>query len=226
LAERPTTGHTQAFRPGTVRTEPDGRMYSAVFEKNAKPVIDGLSAFLAGRTGTALEIGSGTGQHIIAFYQAFPALTWTPSEPDLIHRASIDAWRAHSNAPTSRSISLDAARDWANSPEILAITPLTLILSLNVIHISPIGVLHGILNGAGKTLGPDGFLGFYGPFTENGAHTGDGNAMFDRRLRADNPDWGVRDVDDLRETGAGAGLVFHALLPMPSNNRLLILTKP
>jgi len=98
LADRPTTGHTSAFRPGMVRAEADGRMYSAVFEKNAKPVIDGLSPFLADRSGTALEIGSGTGQHIIAFAKSFPNLTWVPSEPDAVHRASIDAWRVHLNA--------------------------------------------------------------------------------------------------------------------------------
>lgn len=209
-----------------VRAESDGRMYSAVFEKNAKPVIDGLSPFLADRSGTALEIGSGTGQHIIAFSQSFPNLTWTPSEPDAVHRASIDAWRVHLNAKTAKAISLDGAGDWSVSAEICAITPVTLILSLNVIHISPISVLNGILTGAGKTLAAGGLLAFYGPFTENGVHTGEGNAEFDRRLRADNPNWGIRDTDAIAQMAARHGLTVRNLIKMPANNRILVLAKP
>ncbi len=225
MSVKPTTGHTAAFRPGAFHSEPDGRIFSKTVEKNANPVIDGLSPFLGDASGHALEIGSGTGQHIQHFARAFPNLTWTPSEPDATHRASIDAWRAHENSTTLPAITIDAALDWPGQPELQAITPLNLILSLNVIHISPFTVANGIINGAGKTLKPLGLLAFYGPFMENGQHTGDGNAMFDARLRADNPDWGIRDTADLADLGRAAGLKQIALLQMPSNNRILLLQK-
>jgi len=198
-------------------------MYSAVFEKNAKPVIDGLSLFLAGTDGTALEIGSGTGQHILAFAQAFPALQWLPSEHDAIHRHSIDAWRSFSNAATSKALAIDAAGDW--SGPLANQLPLSLVLSLNVIHIAPVSVLDGILAGAGQCLKTGGYLVFYGPFTENGTHTGDGNALFDTRLRADNPAWGVRDVQAIIAQAGPLGLRHHDLIEMPSNNRLLVLRR-
>ena len=41
---------------------------------------------------------------------------------------------------------------------------------------------------------PDGRLFVYGPFMRDGAHTAPSNAAFDASLRAENPDWGVRDV--------------------------------
>lgn len=222
---KPTTGHTANFRQSHFQREPDGRICARTVERNAKPIIDGLSPFLADLTGHALEIGSGTGQHILEFSRAFPTLTWTPSEPDETHRASINAWRDHSNAPSRDAIALDAAAYWADQPELAAIRPLSLILSLNVIHISPFTVTKGIVAGAVASLKAAGLLAFYGPFRENGKHTGPGNQTFDARLRADNPDWGVRDVDDLVALGQVAGLQFKALLEMPANNRLLILKK-
>lgn len=207
------------------RPEPDGRLHFAMYERNAKPVIDGLSPFLAGVKGNALEIGSGTGQHIIAFAATFPALHWTPSDPDPVHRTSIDAWRRHANAPTAAALALDASQDWAEMPEIRALRPLDLIISMNVIHISPLSVMQGILAGASKALAQGGLLVFYGPFMEDGAHTGEGNAGFDAGLRAQDADWGLRDTADIRSIGESMGLKWRDMLVMPSNNRLLVLEK-
>ena len=224
MSGQPTTGHTAKFRPGAIETTPDGRMVSATFKRNVQPVIDGLAPLLAGRKGAALEIGSGTGQHIVAFAKAFPNLHWTPSDPDAVHRKSINAWRAHESAGTSPALALDAAADWASSPG-FGSDSLQLIISMNVIHISPIAVLHGIVKGAGQTLQPGGLLVFYGPFKEGGMHTGDGNAAFDTRLRTDNPDWGVRDTTEITKAAQQHQLRDHALIPMPANNRLLVLAK-
>jgi len=226
MAKAPTTDHSVSARPDLMRAETDGRMYSAAYEKNVQPVIDGLLPFLAGRTGHALEIGSGTGQHILAFAAAFADLDWTPSEPDPARRASIEAWRQFRDATTRPTVDLNAAADWATQPAVQAITPLQLIVCLNVIHISPARVLHGILHGATQSLAPRGLLAFYGPFVEQGRHTGQGNVEFDAYLRADNPEWGLRDVDDVRADATTCGLGFVAFIEMPSNNRLLILEKP
>jgi len=200
-------------------------MYSKVFARNVQPVIDGLSPFIGKTSGRALEIGSGSGQHVISFASAFPDLVWTPSDPDPLHRRSIDAWRRHKGAGTRAAIALDGAGDWPLAPEIAALAPLHLILSMNVIHISPIKTLEGIIRGAGAVLAPDGRLVFYGPFMENNRHTGEGNALFDARLRADNPDWGVRDVATVTALGADCGIVKEALVEMPSNNRLLVMKR-
>lgn len=218
MAVQPTTGHSANFRGATE----DGRLENQTFERNSKPVIDGLVSFLGDLSGNALEIGSGTGQHICAFATALPQFQWTPSEPDAIHRHSIDAWRQKLQSVACPAIALDAAADWASQPEIKKISPLGLIISMNVIHIAPFSVAQGMIQGARKTLKPGGFLAVYGPFSENGMHTGDGNRMFDERLRADNPEWGVRDVDELLVYAVDAGLAFDRLMVMPANNRLLI----
>ena len=223
MTARPTNAPTPGFKPGSVRTEADGRMYFPVYDRNVGPIVEALGPILSGRTGMALEIGSGTGQHAVDFARAFPALTWQPTDPDPHHRISIDAWRAHASAATRPACDLDAASDWGERDDLGA--PFALILSLNVIHISPITVLHGILKGAAATLEAGGLVAFYGPFKEGGVHTGDGNAAFDADLRSRNPDWGIRDVDEIVGAAAKLGLGFDRLVPMPANNRILVLKR-
>lgn len=222
MSSGPTTGHTAKFR----KASDDGRISSGLVTRNGPPVIKALEPLLREKSGVALEIGSGTGQHILTFAAAFPQLKWHPSEPDPVHRTSIDAWRAHQAAPTGPALDLDAASTWWHKADLIALGSLDLILSLNVIHISPSITATRILQGAADRLGRGGLVAFYGPFSENGAHTGDGNAEFDRRLRAENPDWGLRDTRDLTEIAQDSGLDPHALIPMPANNRLLVFCRP
>lgn len=206
-------------------TQTDARLYAPTFARNGPPMVARLAAWLAGRSGAVLEIGAGTGQHAAAFALAFGQLAWWPSDPDLIHRASALAWQKSLRAPARAPIDLDAATDWARDGAVVALGPLSAVISMNVIHIAPIGVAKGIVAGAGTTLAPGGLLIFYGPFRENGAHTGAGNETFDRGLRAENPDWGVRDTTEITKLASAAKLTFAALIAMPANNRLLIFQK-
>jgi SAM-dependent methyltransferase len=181
-----------------------------------------LAPWFAGRAGPVLEIGSGTGQHAAAFRLGFPGLDWIASDPDAGHRASVAAWAAEAGLPERPVLDIDAATDWAGAPEVAALGPLAAIVSMNVIHIAPIAVTEGIVRGAGRALAPQGLLVFYGPFRENGVHTGEGNRRFDEGLRAENPEWGVRDVADIADMAKAAGLSPAALIAMPANNRLLM----
>ena len=70
----------------------------------------------------------------------------------------------------------------------------------NVIHIAPWRVAEGLFAGAARYLGADGRLFLYGPFKRDGKHTALSNAVFDTSLRHRDPEWGVREIEDL-ETG-------------------------
>ncbi len=214
--------HTARYVTKAGSDAADPRLTSPVFERNCPPMIAALTPLFEGRSGPVLEIGAGTGQHAAAFAAAFPALTWWASDPVAAHRASIAAWSAASGAAVQGPLDLDAAGDWAARADIAALGPLTAIVSMNVIHIAPIAAAEGIFHGAAKALGEDGLLMFYGPFTENGRHISESNAAFDAGLRADDPSWGVRDVEALAAFAAPLGLARHALLEMPANNRLLV----
>lgn len=185
--------------------------------RNEAAIVEALGPVLAGRRGVALEVGSGTGQHAAAFAAAFPGLDWQPSDPFDTHLDSIRAWVAHAARVNLRApIWLDAAEDWPK------LGPLTAVFSANVIHITPWAVATGIVRGAAQALEMGGALIFYGPFKEGGRHTGEGNARFDASLRAQDPSWGVRDLDDLTALTDAAGFGPPDIHQMPANNRLVV----
>ena len=76
--------------------------------------------------------------------------------------------------------------------------------------------------GAGRLLSPGGILYLYGPFREGGRHTAPSNAVFDETLRARDPEWGVRDLDEVSELARQHGLGFVERVAMPANNLSLI----
>jgi hypothetical protein len=44
---------------------PDGRLDAPAFHRNCQPIWSVLAKFLADKTGDVLEVGSGSGQHIV-----------------------------------------------------------------------------------------------------------------------------------------------------------------
>ena len=82
--------------------EPDGRLDAAAFHRNHAPIWAVLQPFLAGKSGDALEAGSGTGQHVVHFAKHTPDITWWPSDLNAAHLKSIAAWRAYSGLPNIR----------------------------------------------------------------------------------------------------------------------------
>ena len=73
--------------------EGDGRHFSPSAARNSGPIREVLEKVLP-KSGIALEIGSGTGEHVVCFAKALPGLLWQPSDPDPASRASIEAWIA------------------------------------------------------------------------------------------------------------------------------------
>src|SRR5690348_15135833 len=81
-----STAHPMLKQTG--EKTPDGRWSSPSAERNKGPILDVLERVLP-RRGLVLEVASGTGQHVVHFAEALPALTWQPSDPDAELRRSI-----------------------------------------------------------------------------------------------------------------------------------------
>jgi Protein of unknown function (DUF938) len=203
----------------------DGRLDAPAFHRNRQAIGDVLARFLAGKSGDAVEAGSGTGQHIIEFARQFPDITWWPSDLNENHLTSIEAWRAHSqlaNIHPPRRIDVsdpawcDAMAGEAGPGELLAV------FCANVIHIAPWRVAEGLVAGAGRYLRQGGILFLYGPFRRGRRHTADSNAAFDKSLRERDPAWGVRDVEAVEDLATRAGLSLIEIAEMPANNFTLV----
>jgi SAM-dependent methyltransferase len=164
-----------------------------------------------------LEVASGSGEHAVHFAQAFPYLEFQPSDPDADARASIDAWVASLGLANVRpAIALDAATDmWP-------IATADAVLCINMIHIAPWQAAVGLMRGAAKVLADGGVLYLYGPFRRGGAHTAPSNDAFDRSLRAQNPEWGVRDLEAVTALGSDHGFAPPIIEAMPANNLSLV----
>jgi SAM-dependent methyltransferase len=203
--------------------EPDGRLDGPAFHRNHDAIWSAIGGFLSEQTGDVLELGSGTGQHVTEFARRAPALIWWPSDIYPSHLTSITAWRQHAGLANLRAPQRIDLTDpnWTWQGDAQAGGALTAIVCFNVLHISPWLVSQNLISCAGRYLRDGGRLFVYGPFMRDGAHTAPSNATFDASLRAENPDWGVRDVRDLSKCAEMAGLTRADITPMPSNNLVL-----
>jgi hypothetical protein len=91
-----------------------------------------------------------------------------------------------------------------------------------MVHISPWAATQGLMRGAGRLLAPGGPLFLYGPYFEADVETAPSNLAFDASLRARNPAWGVRHLDDVARLASEHGLHLAERVAMPANNLTLV----
>jgi SAM-dependent methyltransferase len=180
--------------------------------RNREPILRVLRDCLP-QAALVLEIASGTGEHALWFSSALPELTWQPTDHDPDALQSIAAWRDMGGPPNLLPpLQLDAAADtW---PVVRADT----VVAINMVHIAPWAATKGLISGAARVLNPGGLLYLYGPFREGGTHTAASNAAFDANLRASNPSWGIRDLDEITELANRHGIMGPERIAMPANN--------
>lgn len=188
-------------------------------ENNKGPILEVLKTVLPS-SGFVLEVGAGSGQHTAHFAAHFSGLEWQATEPEPDLRTSIAAWIDYAgieNAPAP--LELDCREDhWP-------VDQADAVISSNMIHISPWASCVGLIAGAARILGKGGILYIYGPFSEGGVHTSPGNANFNAALKSRNPEYGVRDLDDVTTLAKDHGFALERRVSMPSNNLSLIYRK-
>lgn len=201
--------------------------HSPPSERNKEPILAVLRQVL-GERGEALEIASGTGQHVAHFAQALPGWTWQPSDraatPDKLaaladdlvfycDQASAGAGLPNVRAPLPLDV-LDA--EWAGIGKFDAI------FCANMLHIAPWACCAALMRGAARHLRSSGVLITYGPYFETRAPAAPGNLAFDDDLRARNPQWGIRQLTDVVAETEKAGLKLRDRFEMPANNLTLV----
>jgi len=172
--------------------------------------------------GKGLELASGTGQHIVAYAQAMPAIHWQPTEVDATRRASIDAYVAEAALPNvAPAAAINAtAPGWSDNHR-----GQDLILLSNLLHLISASETQTLITEAARALNAEGTLILYGPFARDGVLTSDGDKRFDADLRGADPEIGYKDTADMARWLQGAGLSAPIQHAMPANNLTLISRK-
>jgi hypothetical protein len=198
------------------REQEDGRWFSAAAERNKGPILDVLRDVLPTQ-GVVLEIASGSGQHVVHFAKALPGLTWQPSDPEQVLRASI-ASRIEEEALSNVNAPLDL--DVSRQPWPLASADA--LVCINMIHVAPWSATDALFAGSASVVSPDGVVVLYGPYRRRGRHTSQSNERFDADLRAQDRAWGVRDIEAVSQAAVARGFMLTDVVAMPANNFTLV----
>jgi len=197
------------------------RLTSPSAERNADAICTLLET-VTPREGEALELASGTGQHVVSYASRLPGLQWQPSEINAERRASIDAHSADSTLGNiAPAIELNAAvPGWAQHHGGKA-----LVVLVNLLHLISGDDARTVVSEAAKALKPGGHLVVYGPFMRGGELTSDGDVSFHASLIAADPRIGYKDDFDVMDLMQDAGLEMVNVVEMPANNLGLVAEK-
>ena len=184
--------------------------------RNRDAILAVLRTHLAGCR-RVLEVGSGTGQHAVHFAAALPQLQWQTSDlPD--NHAAIRAWIDASklgNVLAPITLDVGDAKGWPAQT-------FDAVFSANTLHIMSWQNVQALFANLPRVLAPRAKVVIYGPFNVGGKFTSPSNADFDRQLRSDDPQRGIRDLEAVQALAAQAGLSPVADIEMPANNRCLV----
>ena len=201
-------------------TARDARRSAPAAQRNREPIAEVLSEWLPD-SGLVLEVASGTGEHAVWFAKRFPGLEWQPSDahPDAL--ASIAAWQQDAGLPNVlRPVVIDASNpaDWP-------IERADAVLNINMAHISPWPASLGLIAGASRMLPSGAPLILYGPWLKDDVETAPSNLAFDADLKARDPEWGLRRVEDFAEAAEVEGFQLVETRGMPANNLMLLFAR-
>lgn len=195
------------------------KRHAPATSRNSEPLAAVLAAELP-KTGTVLEIASGTGEHAVFLAQRFPELVFQPTDLDPDALASIAGWIGETTPDNILPPKLlDASRDWPDDISADAV------LCVNMVHISPWDATLGLFAGATTLLSSGQPLILYGPYLEDDLETAQSNIAFDKSLRMRNPQWGIRRIETMDEAASSSGFVRTARHAMPANNLTLVYRK-
>lgn len=194
------------------------RPFAEYAARNSAPILEILEREFRD-VSRVLEIGSGTGQHAIAFAAALDHLHWQTSDLDENH-AGIQDWIDFAqldNVASPLSMDVRVASVEANICDAA--------FSSNTAHIMGIDAVEKMFALVGRALRAGGVFCLYGPFRQEGEFNTQSNAAFDANLRQRDPVMGIRDIEMLDEFAVSGGMQRRRIYAVPSNNNVAVWIK-
>ena len=201
--------------------ECDGRLNAPSAVRNAKPIVE-LVRKIANKSGNALEIASGTGQHVVKLASALPLLNWQPSDVDESRIKSIRSWSDDQHLTNLKPpCLLDATLEgWAAEHY-----GQDLILLVNLLHLISTKETKILVKEISRALASNGLSIIYGPFMRSGKLISKSDMEFHQSLINKDPDLGYKNDQDMINLFGEAGLTHLSTEKMPANNLAFILQK-
>ena len=199
----------------------DGRLFAPSAERNSAPIVN-LIKRIAPEPGNALEIASGTGQHIVQLALSLPNIIWSPSDVEGERLKSISAWVESENLLNIKPpIYLDATETgWAKS-----LPKYNFILLVNLLHLISWDETETLISELSIALKTKGIALVYGPFMRNGQLISEGDKNFHTSLIQTDPDIGYKNDLEMLTLFSNSGLVHLETVEMPANNAAFVLQK-
>lgn len=187
--------------------------------RNRDAILEVLGFIFPKEPATILEIASGSGEHVVHFAQAFPQHRFIATDPSMVARESVKAWAAEAALTSIETRELDVTKEsWP-------VDHADALLCINMIHIAPWPATEGLFRGAQRTLPMEAPLVLYGPYRVGGRQTSESNVKFESWLKAKDPRFGVRNLDDVVDVAQANGFELEQRFAMPANNFTLLFRK-
>jgi len=214
-----------------VQEKSDGCLHSPAAARNSAQIIE-LVCNYAPVNGNALEIASGTGQHIVELAAAVPSLVWQPSDIDETRLNSIATRSLAKQLPNLLPpIRLDVTDKGWSALDVTdkgwsAFCPnQDFILLVNLLHLVSEAEVKAIIIGISQSLAKKGRCVIYGPFMRNGVLSSSGDKAFHQSLIKPDPDIGYKDDAWMLDLFRRQSLKIIKILEMSANNLAFVIEK-
>lgn len=189
------------------------KQFSKACERNQQPIGDVLEEVIPdGEAPLVLEVGSGTGQHGVAFAKRFGHLRWQPTNgPGGL--SSIKAWRRDAGLPN-----LLAPQAFDLFDDQPPVSDADMVVAINVIHIAPFEATDRLFAHAASVLDIGDPIFLYGPYRHSDRPLEPSNERFDAFLRDRDPKSGIRRFDAVDECATRHGFEHVETRRLPANN--------
>ena len=204
-----------------VQEKSGGCLHSPAAERNSTHIIELVCSY-APKSGNALEIASGTGQHIVDLAAAVPDLIWQPSDIDETRLNSIASRSLTKQLPNLLPpIRLDVTdKGWP-----VSCLNQDFILLVNLLHLVSEVEVKAIISGISQSLAEGGRCVIYGPFMRNGVLSSTGDRTFHQSLIEADSDIGYKDDAWVLNLFRQHKLEVIKTLDMPANNLAFVAEK-
>lgn len=190
--------------------------FSEAADRNKEPILEVLKKVIRPDDTHLLEVGAGTGQHAVYLAPHFPTMEWAPTE-------------VSENLPMLRERIKQSGIPNIKTPfrlkigeDDFPIRTFNVILTINTFHIMSWKECKTFIKLISARLEEGDKVMIYGPFNYNGKFTAPSNEEFDKSLREQNPQSGIRAFEDVLAAMFKNGFEMIKDYEMPANNRLLL----